>query len=78
MSVLITPAGVITETEMDIKISTLPAVVQNYLKEHYTGKEIKEAAKITKADGTINYEAEVGGTDIIFGADGKFIKETKD
>ena len=42
------------------------------------GKNIKEGAKITKADGTVNYEAEVNGTDVIFDASGKFIKEAKD
>lgn len=78
MSVLIEPNGSITETEMDIKVSELPATVLTYVKEHYPGKNIKEGAKIIKADGTVNYEAEVGGTDIIFDTNGKFLRETKD
>jgi hypothetical protein len=35
-------------------------------------------AKITKADGTVNYEAEVDGKDVIFNSIGKFLKEAKD
>lgn len=78
MSVLITPSGSITETEMDIKIAALPAPALAYVKEHYKGTAINEAAKITKADGTVNYEAEVKGKDVLFDASGKFIKESKD
>jgi len=78
MSALYEANGTLTETEMDIKVSDLPATVQSYIKEHYKGKTVKEAAKITKADGTVNYEAEVSGKDVIFDAAGKFIKEAKD
>ena len=78
MSALYEANGNLQETEMDIKIADLPATVQAYVKEHYKGKTVKEAAKITKADGTVNYEAEVGGKDVIFDANGKFLKEAKD
>ena len=78
MSVLFQENGTMTESEMDIKISELPATVLAYVKEHYKGKSIKEGAKITKADGTIMYEAEVNGKDVIFDANGKFLKEMKD
>lgn len=78
MSVLMDDKGNITETEIDIKGTDLPAAVLAYVKEHYKGKTIKEGAKISKADGTINYEAEVGGKDVIFDENGKFLKETKD
>lgn len=78
MSVLYEANGTMTESEMDIKISDLPAAVLAYVKEHYKGKTIKEGAKITKADGTVNYEAEVNGKDVMFDANGKFIKEAKD
>ena len=78
MSVLYEANGTMKESEMDIKVSDLPATVQAYVKEHYKGKVVKEAAKITKANGTVNYEAEVNGKDVIFDANGKFIKEAKD
>lgn len=78
MSVLMDENGVIAETEVDIKVTELPATVLAYVKEHYKGKIIKEGAKITKADGIVNYEAEVDSKDVIFDANGKFIKEEKD
>ena len=78
MSALYEANGTLTETEMDIKVTDLPATVLAYVKEHYKGKTIKEGAKITKADGSVNYEAEVAGKDVIFDATGKFIKEAKD
>ncbi len=78
LSAEFTGDGVLLESEVTIKTSELPASVLKYVKEHYKGATIKEAAKITKASGEINYEAEVNKTDVMFDADGKFIKEQKD
>jgi hypothetical protein len=78
MSALFEVTGTMTESEMDIKVHDLPASVLTYVQKHYKGKPIKEGAKITKADGTINYEAEVAGKDVIFDVTGKFLKEVKD
>lgn len=77
MSALFEANGNMTESEMDIKVADLPASVLGYVKAHYKGKTIKESAKIIKADGTVNYEAEVAGTDVIFDTNGKFIQEAK-
>jgi len=77
MSALFTADGTMTESEVGIKVSELPAAVLAYVKEHYKGAAIKEAAKITKAGGTVNYEAEVNKTDVIFDANGIFLKEVK-
>jgi len=65
-----TPTGVLLETEVTIKSSELPAPVLAKLK----GMKIAEAAKITKADGTVNYEAEVKGKDLLFDANGTSVK----
>jgi hypothetical protein len=78
MSVLFEVNGTMIESEMDITIASLPASVLAYVKDHYKGKTIKEGAKITKANGTINYEAEVDGKDVIFDVNGKYLKEAKD
>lgn len=78
MSALFEPNGTMTESEISIKTTDLPATVLAYVKEHYKGKTIKEGAKITKADGTVNYEAEVDGKDVIFDAKGNFLKITRD
>lgn len=72
------PDGTFMESEVTIPAKSLPASVQEYVKAHYKGAAIKEAAKITKASGEINYEAEVNKMDVLFDADGKFLKEVKD
>jgi hypothetical protein len=78
MSALFSADGKMMESEVSIKPEVLPAKVLAYVKEKYNGKKIKAGAKITKADGTINYEAEVNGVDVMFDADGNFLKEVKD
>jgi hypothetical protein len=39
---------------------------------------VKETAKITKANGEVNYEVGIKGKDVLFDAKGKFLKEAKD
>jgi putative PepSY-like beta-lactamase-inhibitor len=78
MSIVIDESGTIVETETDIPVSDLPTTVQEYVKQHYQGKVVKEASTITKGNGEVNYEAEVDDKDVIFDANGKFIEEEKD
>ena len=78
MSALYDVKGNKTESEMDLKISALPASITSYIAKNYKGAKIKEAAMITKANGEINYEAEVKGMDLLFTKEGKFIKTVKD
>ena len=73
MSVVYNNQGQSMEVETEMAVSSLPKAVQTALK----GKKIKEAAKIVKNGQTL-YEAEVGGKDLIFTADGKMISEEKD
>jgi len=70
--------GTQLESELEIKIISLPAPALAYVKQNYKGAAIKEAAKITKANGEVNYEAEVKGKDLLFDSTGKFIKVTED
>jgi len=78
MSALFAADGTMTESEVDIDVTSLPAPVLAYVKAHYKGATIKEGAKITKADGTVNYEAEVNKMDVLFDEKGHFLKEVKD
>jgi hypothetical protein len=78
MSAVIDKNGTIVETETDIPVADLPKAVQDYMKTHYAGIKIEEAAKIVKANGDVNYEAEVHHKDVVFDVNGKFIKEAKD
>ncbi|TAJ47394.1 MAG: hypothetical protein EPO58_15975 [Chitinophagaceae bacterium] len=70
--------GVLMESEQEMKASELPGVILAYMKEHYKGVTVKGAAKITKANGSVNYEAAIKGKDALFDANGKFLKEVKD
>jgi len=77
VSVLFDNQGNIIETEQEIEINELPKGVVDYVKSHYK-QNIKEAAKITDAKGTVTYEAEIKGMDLIFDSNGKFLKEIKE
>lgn len=77
-SVVFDANGNLLETEVEIKTSELPQGVTDYVTKNHAGAKITEAAKITDADGTVTYEAEVGKSDLIFDANGKFIKEVKE
>ncbi|OJY90424.1 MAG: hypothetical protein BGP14_12265 [Sphingobacteriales bacterium 44-15] len=78
MSAVFDSKGTWKETEEEIAVASLPAAAASYVKSHYNSTKIKEVAKITKAGGVVNYEAEVNKTDVIFDAQGNFIKEEKD
>jgi hypothetical protein len=74
LSAIYNTKGVFQEAELEMKVSDLPAAITSYMKAHYKAA-VKGAAKITKADGTVNYEATLKGKDVMFDANGKFIKE---
>lgn len=78
VSVLYNANGTMTESEAEIKVAELPASITAYVKAHRNGATIKEAAKITKTNGDINYEAVVKGMALIFDTKGNFLKEEKD
>ena len=79
MSALITPAGELLETEMDMSPAKLPTAVRTKLASDYKSYKINEAATIMRADGSTVYEAEVarGGKahDVLFNANGSLAKK---
>jgi len=77
-SVLFDAQGNVLETEVEIELNQLPKGVLEYVKANYKGQKVKEAAKITDAQGKVTYEAEIKGMDLLFDANGKFIKEVKE
>ena len=78
MTSVFRPDGTIVESEVNIKLNELPSKSLAYIKEQYKGKQIKEAAKITKANGKMNFEAEVDGKDVIFDENGNFLRVDKE
>ncbi len=77
-SVLFDASGNVIETEVEIELNQLPSGVMDYVKSHYGGQKVKEAAKITDTKGTVTYETEIKDMDLLFDSNGKFIKEVKD
>ena len=69
--------GNLLETEIGIEISQLPQGIFSYVKTNYPGQKIKEAARLTDAKGTVTYEAEIKGHDLIFDHHSNFIKAIK-
>ncbi|MDX2280037.1 MAG: hypothetical protein NW218_10640 [Saprospiraceae bacterium] len=70
----------VTETELVIAESQLPngSSIADYIKSHYTGEKLQRCEKVTKADGTITYEIQITGQEIVFDAQGKYLSEEKD
>jgi hypothetical protein len=77
-SLLFDANGNLLETEVEIQISQFPNGVVNYIHSNYKSQEILAAAKITDANGTITFEAEIKGKDLVFDSKGIFIKEVKE
>jgi hypothetical protein len=77
-SVLFAADGTMLEQEIEIQVTKLPVLAISYVKKRYPRAGIKEAAKITKANGEINYEAGVKGRDLIFDNAGNFLRIAKE
>lgn len=73
-SALFDPNGNLLETESEIAVAALPNTVTEYLVKNYKGEKVKEAAKITEANGKVKYEAEIKGKDILFDESGNLLK----
>jgi hypothetical protein len=74
-SVVYKTDGSVHETEQTIKITDFPKGVVEYVSKNYPKKKIAEAGKITDANGVVTYEAEVNKKDLIFDAEGKFLRK---
>ncbi|OXB08632.1 hypothetical protein B0A81_10030 [Flavobacterium plurextorum] len=77
-AMLLDSNGSIIETEEEISIKKLPAKAVAYIQKNYKNKEIKEAAIITDAHGTVTFEAQVTSIDLIFDKQGTYIKSIAD
>jgi hypothetical protein len=76
-SVLFAADGKWTEREVVILINQLPKGALQYMQQHYKAQPLKGAAKITKSNGEVQYEAEISGKDVFFTQQGIFIKADK-
>jgi hypothetical protein len=74
VSVVLDVKGTVLETETEIKVAELPEAARAYITKNIANAKIKEAAKIVKADNTVEYEAEIGKKDYIFDSNGQFLR----
>lgn len=58
-SAVFTANGTFKEIEQEIKITELPKSAIDYCVQHFAGHKITEAAKITLANGSTKFEAEL-------------------
>lgn len=69
------------ETETEIKISELPAVILSILKKDFAGFKVEEASKIESLKNGNCFEAEIEKGeetfDVLFSTDGKVLSKTK-
>jgi len=69
------------ETETEIKVSALPAVIQSTLKKDFAGFKVEEASKIESLKNGNCFEAEIEKGeetfDVLFSTDGKVLSKTK-
>jgi hypothetical protein len=70
----------VTETELVVSESELPnaSLIPDYIKANYPNEKIQGCEKITKQDGSIIYEIQITGKEIVFDATGKYLSEEKD
>lgn len=80
-SALYDKTGHRSEVETEIKTEALPQAAKDYLKKNYADYKLKEASNIVDDKGITTYEAKVSKgkdkMDVIFDANGKFLKTEK-
>ena len=78
ISLLYNTGGILIESETTIAVAQLSEEIKNYIKATYNNAAIKGAAKITLANGNVEFEAAIKGKDIMFNENGKFLREIKE
>jgi hypothetical protein len=73
-SVTYTPSGTFVEIVNAIPVSQIPQSANNYINQHYKTAQFGDVGKVLDAQGKTSYEAEINGKDVIFDANGNFVK----
>ncbi len=66
--------GVVTETELVIEEAQLPnlQIIQGYIRTNFPKEKAQQYEKVTRADGTVTYEIQITGKELVFDASGTF------
>jgi len=70
--------GKVVETELVIPAEALPTAAGEHIKEHYPAERVQGVERITRMNGTVTYEVQVTGKELVFDADGRFLEEEMD
>ena len=72
--------GSVTETELVIAKEQLPdgSAIPDYIATNYPKEKIQSCEKITLANGTVTYEIQITGKELVFDQAGNFLEEEKD
>ncbi len=73
-SVAYTPSGTFVEIVKAIPLSQLPHSANDYIKQHYQTGKFDDVGNVLDAQGKTSYEVEINGKDVIFDANGNFVK----
>ncbi len=73
-SVTYTPSGTFVEIVKEIPVSRLPQSANSYIKQHYKNARFGDVGKVLDAKGKTSYEVEINRKDVIFDANGNFVK----
>jgi hypothetical protein len=71
---LIDAKGALVQTSVQTPPSTLSPSVTSYISTHYPGQSVTDAEKLTMFNKSTRYEVVIAGKDLIFDANGAFLK----
>jgi hypothetical protein len=76
-SVTYASSGVLVGIDEEILVSDVPVSASEYIKDSFNGSKVNAASKLTVADGTVTYKAEMDGKDLFFSSEGDFLKSVE-
>jgi hypothetical protein len=78
-SITYSSSGTLIVHDSKVAIATLPPGVKVYLDKNFPGHadDVNKVLKMTKKDGTVTYDVEIDGNDLIFDSKGTYIRTMK-
>lgn len=70
--------GEVTETELVVPDSALPAAGMVYITEHYPRERVQRCERVTDDRGKVVFEIQITGKELVFDAQGSFLQEEPD
>lgn len=72
-----TKSGTPVVKDAKAAMEALPSPITDYLDKNYRGGVVDKVIRIINPNGSIHYDVEVNGNDLIFDATGKYVKTVK-